>query len=343
MKKNNSRCPNCGGSFKYNADLNVLSCERCASQEYITDTPAPPKKILMPDSCPKKIANVKYSFECSSCGAPLNASEVINTKCPYCGSTSFCAIENSLTHMPDSIIPFAISKEKAITIYKSWIKKRKFAPNDLKKKSNLKEIKGIYYPCWLFDYNTSSVYSGVGVNRERRTDKDGHTYTVEHSRHFASSTFNKYVNQIEPANDLVMKYSIEQFIDYSYQPFVKYDSRYLLGFSTLNFDKDLHTSFKDECSQKRAEIEQEIKASLGFDYYKSFICNTNFDNVKWSYSLLPIWVCNFKYKKKNYNFMINGKTGNIKGKTPKSGLKIFSLIAGILLGAGLIALIISLL
>ena len=63
-------------------------------------------------------------------------------------------------------------------------------------------------------------------------------------------------------------------------------------------------------------------------------------DIKWNYSLLPIWICNFMYKKKKYNFFINGKTGNIKGKTPKSGWKIFFLVAGLLAGAGLIAFLI---
>jgi len=92
--------------------------------------------------------------------------------------------------------------------------------------------------------------------------------------------------------------------------------------------------FVDEKSQKSMEIEQEIKNSLGYDYYENFTSDTSFYNVSWAYSLLPIWVCKFKYKKKFFNFMINGKTGNIKGKTPKSGWKIFSLVAGILAGIG---------
>ena len=81
-----------------------------------------------------------------------------------------------MEYIPDSIIPFSISKQKATNLFKLWIKKRKLAPNDLKKKANINSMHGIYLPCWLYDYDTHTQYSGIGVREYR--DKDGDTHVV---------------------------------------------------------------------------------------------------------------------------------------------------------------------
>jgi hypothetical protein len=38
--------------------------------------------------------------------------------------------------------------------------------------------------------------------------------------------------------------------------------------------------------------------------------------------MLPVYVGNFKYKQKLYNYYINGSSGKVGGKTPLSALKI---------------------
>ncbi len=343
MSKVYEKCESCGGNYKFDPERGVLLCENCNSQVPIENIPAPEKQFYTLESCPQHLGDNKFNYKCNNCGAPLNSTDIIDTKCPYCHSNSLTSVATSLTHKPDSIIPFAVSKDRAVNIYKEWIRKKKFAPNNLKTKAALENMQGIYYPCWLYDYNTFSTYSGIGVNRETRRDSEGRTYTVERKFPVHGTESNAYYNQIEPANDFIAKYSIEQFEEYSYQPFNAYDPNYLMGFSTLNYERDVHACLASEQMQKNDAIEVGIKRSLGYDYYIGFKCETQYSNVRWSYSLLPIWACNFKYKNKNYNFFVNGKTGNIKGKTPKSGWKIFALVAGIVLGVGAIAALIALL
>jgi hypothetical protein len=46
--------------------------------------------------------------------------------------------------------------------------------------------------------------------------------------------------------------------------------------------------------------------------------------------LLPVWMSAYIFKGKTYRFMVNGQTGEVQGESPKSGWKIFFLVAGIL-------------
>ena len=53
-------------------------------------------------------------------------------------------------------------------------------------------------------------------------------------------------------------------------------------------------------------------------------------NKKYSYLLLPIWICNYYFKEKLYNFFINGNTGKVTGKVPRSPFKIILFVLFIL-------------
>ena len=325
-----SKCMGCGGSLKYSPDDKALACENCGAK-----TPLPEKgflksKFLSADSIPDKQGEGTGSVKCISCGAILNVGEVIETTCPYCGSHQTAGLHEGLEYNPDSIIPFAISKKKATSIFKLWINKRKFAPNALKKKANIENMKGIYFPCWLYDYKTSTYYSGVGVKEYK--DSDGNTRTTR--KNISGNVAGVYTNEIEPANDMLAEYNIEMFKDYARLEQYEYDSGYILGFTTANNTNGVYDAFGRERKQKTLEIEKNIKRRLGYDRYENFVTKTNFTDVKWSYTLLPLWVCDYEFKNKKYRFLINGKTGAIIGKAPKSGWKIFFLILGILIGVG---------
>jgi hypothetical protein len=42
---------------------------------------------------------------------------------------------------------------------------------------------------------------------------------------------------------------------------------------------------------------------------------------KVNYSLFPVWILNTKYKKENYQFMMNAESGRLVGKLPSDPVK----------------------
>ena len=42
--------------------------------------------------------------------------------------------------------------------------------------------------------------------------------------------------------------------------------------------------------------------------------------------MLPIWCSSFKYNSKVYQFVVNGQTGKVYGKTPVSAIKVILVI-----------------
>jgi hypothetical protein len=67
--------------------------------------------------------------------------------------------------------------------------------------------------------------------------------------------------------------------------------------------------------------------------------NTEYDNITFKHLLLPVFVSAYKYKDKLYQFLVNGRTGEVQGQRPYSWIKI---TLAVILGLSIIALFIFL-
>ena len=142
MENLTSKCDSCGYSMVFDPDKQMLLCSHCGSTKQIVSEVLQPKREYTSTSQLSKNENAVTVLECDSCGAKTNIDEKrASGVCPYCGSSSLHKLEQALDFVPDAIVPFHISKDKARESYKNWIKTRKFVPNKLK--SSAKIIKTI--------------------------------------------------------------------------------------------------------------------------------------------------------------------------------------------------------
>jgi hypothetical protein len=69
--------------------------------------------------------------------------------------------------------------------------------------------------------------------------------------------------------------------------------------------------------------------------------STDYSLQTFKHILVPLWLLTYNYGARAFQVVINGFTGAIAGKYPKSWLKILFAVLGLLLAAGLVALITS--
>ena len=85
-------------------------------------------------------------------------------------------------------------------------------------------------------------------------------------------------------------------------------------------------------------MEMEIRALIisenNADTVANIDINIDFQNVKFKYILLPVYVTGYRYKDKNYTLYVNGTNGNITGRLPVSRKKVWSTVLGVLFGIG---------
>lgn len=348
--KLDTKCANCGYSLTFSPKDEALKCPQCENLVFIPNTSAKHKKEYNPQSEVQKNTELNGVFECSSCGAKTSvASGHGNGLCPYCGSSNINELAEAIEYKPDAIVPFKITKEEAIANYKKWLKTRKFVPNKLHKNAQLNKIEGTYFPCWNFDFNANTTYSGVGIEQHTRTryrttangQRVSYTETYETRHPFSGNRFDSFNNYIQSASKQINQYDLEKLGNYGLETLKVYNTAYLVGFLSSSYDVDMHKSLKDATASAKQDITYRIKRDHSYDDYADLNVKANFNSIMWQYTYLPVYACNFQYNKKPYRFLVNGYTGYVCGKVPRSGWKIFGLVMGILTGIAAIACLVG--
>lgn len=84
-------------------------------------------------------------------------------------------------YRPDGLIPFEIDKKKAKEIFKNWIQKKKYVPDDFYSPRQMEYLEGIYYPYWMYSCQVSGEMQAEA--RKKRVTVAGEIEYIETSRY----------------------------------------------------------------------------------------------------------------------------------------------------------------
>lgn len=285
--------------------------------------------------------NHMNEYHCNQCGAEITADEnTVASFCPYCHSPVVLSGKLSGQKMPTKIVPFKYSKEEAINHFLEFAKKKKFVPKDFTEKNQIEKITGIYYPFWVTDADTDSQIDAVAT-RVR-------TWTSGDYRYKETSYFNVYRRGNIHFEDIVQsaysetdKQMLEGILPFPATSQMDFNMSYLSGFLAKKRDIE-RDALEGEFKQKLASYSNSLLRNTARNYSTVNIKNYNvrIKACHWDYSLMPIWLLNYKSKKgKVYTYAMNGHTGKIYGELPINAKKVTlcSILSGI--GAGLLILL----
>lgn len=346
MKLLSNKCGSCGYTLTFDPDSETLVCSHCGSSQNINSELL--KNVNVYDENAKIKINESYSanFECENCGAKSNRNNIVSGTCPYCGSHNLKELAEAFKFKADGIVPFKVSKKTAKDCYKAWLRKKHFVPNNLKSSAELNKMEGYYFPCFSFNFDIASKYSGVGVREHyvtRTVNGANGPRTITETRvtHHPISGFRKdsFSDMLINANNLVTGFEVERLGNYGLENLKVFNPAYLLGFITKETTFDVHKGYKQAKNQADIAIKNNIECYENYSRIDSLKVSSVYSNQTYNYIYLPVWICNFIYKQKDYKFLVNGFTGYVTGKVPRSPWKIFGLVMGILLGITLVVLI----
>ena len=326
-----TKCKNCGGKVTYNPEAQQLVCEHCGSITAINGETIGNAKRPYNFSVSLKEQKATV-FHCDSCGSNLTTSgEDPITRCPNCGSKNISTTANA-HFVPDAILPFSISKQKASEAFHQFIKKGHFRPNDFARMARQEKLSATYVPVYNFSAHTHTTYQGVGITESR----DSENNIITHRHPFSGSFSNDYNDYMFSANNNFSNTLVRWLAPWELENLKVYSDDYLFGFIGSNVNINLHECFQDFTREIKNADEREARFKNSYTRYESFSSSTQISDQRYNYLYLPLYTNYYTYKQKNYACYINGRTGKVTGKTPKSFWKIFSLVAGILAGIGAI-------
>ncbi|MBR2449251.1 MAG: hypothetical protein IKB30_03915 [Clostridia bacterium] len=340
------KCSSCGSNMVFNPETQTLECPHCGTTKSFGNVGMAGELDLRAGlyGGNRWTAEEAVVFGCDNCGAKvvLKQGETA-ASCPFCGTAHVRKTEELAGVKPNALIPFAFDGKKAIELSKAWAKKRFFAPRKFKKNVDADHVKGVYAPCFTFDSKTTSYYEGrigqtrtrtVGSGKNRRTQ----TYTVW--RNICGTFDFNYDDLLITAGSKFGQRELNKISPFDTNNSRTYEEEYLLGFMAYHYDSELSDCWSRAKKDIDADLRRRILSQYVHDKVAYLNVSTSHADVTYKYVMLPVYVGNYNFKSKLYNFFVNGSTGKVWGKTPKSPLKIT--IAAIL-GVAVVTLLILLL
>ncbi len=320
-------CRNCSHPLVFDPAKQKMYCSSCGSSFLPEEVEAESKEYrqdLRAESM-ESIYNTKdkdlmdcYVYSCSECGGEIiiNGTEA-STTCVYCGNSNVVFSRIAKQKCPEFVMPFSITKEKAIELVHKKINSGLFIPKEIKNFS-IDCIRGIYLPYWIINasYTNAAVIEG-----QVRSGKS----TV--TRYFGRAGKLKLTRFPIDASLALSDESSSRLEPFELSHLKPFDEDYLAGFYS-NVSDVTYIDLK-RATLKRAEefFEKEAMDDVRASRKKivSSIPSVKIEN-NMVYAMLPAWFITFKYKGKPNTILVNGDTGKVVCALPWNKGLFYSLL-----------------
>ena len=328
------KCPGCGAAMEFDSTTQKMGCPSCGMQidvkEYERMYNNDAFGASQAGQTEKTNTEDMKIYHCSSCGAELVADQYTSaTFCSFCGNPTLVEDRLRGDFQPSTIIPFKIDKNRAVEIYKGWCKKGPLTPRELSRSSTIEKISGIYVPYWLYDYSAGTSMH-ANANRVRTTRKGDTEYTyTDHFQVFrdVSAEFERIPAD---ASEKMPDDAMDMLEPYDYGEITQFASGYLSGYLSERYNYTADEIQSRATNRANRYITDIARSTItGYSSVSVLSNNIRMNPTGSEYSLFPVWILNYRFKNKNFRFMLNGQTGKIVADRPISKGKAFAYGAGI--------------
>jgi len=353
-------CPACGAAAEWNPAKKALVCPFCGttSPANIELTASGEAKIVehdlvtairgIPDDKRGWQAK-KTSVKCQSCQAiSVFDPERVGQRCNFCGSAALVPYEEiKAAFSPESLLPMKVSETQVRDNIRRWYGSRWFAPNKLKNAALTDTVKGLYIPYWTFDaqvhadwtaesgyyyYETESYTDDRGNRQTRQVQKIRWQWSSGALDHFFDDELVSASRGVQP--DLLRR--VEPFPTRELTP---YQAGFLSGWVVERYQIDIVSAAQRAREVMDGKTIALCSQQVPGDTQRNLSVNTDYSGQTFKHILVPVWLLTYNYGTRNFQVVINGFTGTIAGRYPKSWVKILCAVLAALLVAGIIAIV----
>ena len=367
-KDGQNKCPKCGATdISLNSKTGKLRCNFCRHQFEPEKLETMEKDIsklegeVLGSGATDIIADVKdiLTFKCSSCGAEvvIDTSSQASARCHWCRNTLSVNQQIPNGAIPDTVLPFKVSKADAKKEIETFVGKRKFyAHPEFRKEFTTDNIMGVYLPYMIVDANTHISLTGQGeheVNRytEKIGDRtityyDADLYDVERDFDLTiegltieSSKDKLDTNSSDRTNNI-----INSIMPFDTENCVKWDANYIKGYTSEKRDTNVE-DLKGIVEAQSKDIARFAANETLEDYDRGVRWdneNLKLKGQQWKAAYLPIWLYSYQEEKKDKKLLhyvaVNARTKKTMGSVPIHMPKLL-LVSFFVELAGLIAML----
>lgn len=344
-KDGQTKCPKCGSTdISTNTKNGMLRCNYCRHEfkpEKLTGIEEDLTKLtgeIIGSGAQNIVADTNdiITLKCSSCGAEV----VIDTKSAPQARCHWCRNKLSINEqipngtIPDTLLPFMVSKDDARNEIEKFVEKRKmFAHPKFKQEFTTENIMGVFFPYMLVDANAHMKLDGEAEKTKNKywvgDSDDGHEV-------YDADVFSLTRDFDVTINDLSVESSTEKLkrdknntnnVINAIMPFdtencVKYNSNYLTGFTSEKRDANIE-ELKPLVKGQLQDVAKFAANDSVSEYDRGVRWDTQEFNVigqQWISAYLPVWLYSYQEisgdKKLLHYVALNARTKEIMGSVP---------------------------
>jgi DNA-directed RNA polymerase subunit RPC12/RpoP len=347
-------CNQCGAKLEFAPGANSLKCPYCGCENVIAQSSVKVEELdyrtYLQQAANEKDTHEAHRVKCEKCGAETTMpSNVTSGICPFCGANMVFEGKSSHLIRPEALLPFKVTQRQAFDDFRRWIDSLWFAPGDLKQYARSEgKLAGIYIPCWTYDSQTTSAYTGMRGSHYYTTEtytttENGQQVTrtrqVQHTRWTPVSgvVSNGFDDILVVASRSLPKEYADRLQPWDLQNLVPYTDDYLSGFRAESYQISLEQGFEEAREVMATAITSTVRRDIGGDEQRVESINTQYANITFKHILLPVWLSAYRFRDNIYRILINARTGEVQGERPYSAWKI---AAAILVLIALIAILV---
>ena len=344
-------CPACGAEAQWNPAKQALVCAFCgatspaqaelnaAGEQVITEHDLVAALRAIPDSARGWQAK-KTSVRCQSCQAiSVFDPERVGQRCDFCGSSALVPYEEvKEAFRPESLLPMKVSEDQVRDNIHRWYRTRWFAPNKLKRSALTDTVKGLYIPYWTFDaqvhadwtaesgyyyYETETYTDANGKEQTRQVQKVRWQPSSGSVDHFFDDELVAASRGVQP--DLLRK--VEPFPTEQLKP---YQAGFLSGWVVERYQIDLVSAARQARQAMDSKTYSLCDREVPGDTHRNLNVHSDYSGQTFKHILVPVWLLTYSYGARSFQAVVNGFTGAMAGRYPKSWVKILlAVLAGL--------------
>ncbi|MFH1469527.1 MAG: hypothetical protein ABIO70_34400 [Pseudomonadota bacterium] len=302
----------------------------------------------MPDPAPTLHA-------CPHCGARVSIpAGQLSEKCAFC-DTPLVAWDGAREPV-DLVAPFVLDRAQAAARLKQHLGARMWAPEAVRR-LDPQDLHGVLVPFYCFDATAHSTYSArVGiwwyrtetytvivngkVQTRTRTVRETEWFSV-HGSHVAS-----YQDHLVSGSHGLPEAESNELEPFDLGLARPFDPALIAGWAAELPDVGHEEAHRTAAAELRGVENRAIASFLPGNENADVHNDTRLEVGQLRLVLLPVWTAAYQHKNKPMRLLVNGQTGEVVGKVPRSWVKItlavllaLALIGGAVLCGGLIAAI----
>ena len=355
-------CTQCGSDLRYAPGTDHLTCDHCGQSQDIMGADLWTGSALaeldfrqaIDNALPEEEMEETRVISCKNCGAQVEFDSASHsTECPFC-ATPYVTDTGAHRHIkPRGLLPFLLREDEARREMNAWLGTLWFAPGGLKSFARAgRRMQGIYVPYWTYDADTKTSYQGQRgtvyyETRTRRVRVNGKTQTRQERvqkvrwRNASGRVARFFDDVLVLASASLPKAYTDALAPWDLSSLEPYRPEYLAGFRAEGYTVALEDGYEEARDYMDRMIVRDVKFDIGGDRQRISHLDTQVGAITFKHILLPVWVAAYKYRGKTYRFVVNGRSGSVRGERPYSVWKIgAAVIAGLLL-AGVIGFFIA--